>query len=361
MVMPAGISSVPATYPQSNAVIIRAVHDIAGEWQQVVHAVNQSTLAHAPEWFRVIRDAYGHTPLYFAAEDEAGRHALLPAFIVRRPFGGTVVASMPFLDGGGPCSPSGSLAGWMVDHLIDEGRRLGARVVEMRCAERLPIAFQPMEHKVNLVLTLCPDPGGLWRRLDKDVRNQVRKAERCGLSIEVGGVEKLTDFYDVFASRMRDLGSPVHGVEFFRAVLEAFAERARIVLVRLGPAPIGGLMALQFKDSLTVPWAACLKEYRRLCPNMLLYWETIQSACSDGFGRFDFGRSTRNSGTYRFKSQWGAREEPLFWYTIPIDAGAGARAMEAGPASLVLAKAWQQLPVRVTRRLGPRIRRYLIQ
>src|SRR5207245_9031035 len=50
----------------------------------------------------------------------------------------------------------------------------------------------------------------------------------------------------------------------------------------------------------------------------LLYWETLKAACADGVGRFDFGRSSRNSGTYRFKVQWGAREEPLYWYTIPI-------------------------------------------
>ena len=341
--------------------MIRAVTDTGSEWQQTVHEMSGSTLAHAPEWFGVIRDAYGHSPLYLAAEDEAGGHGLLPAFVVRRPFAGTVVASMPFLDGGGPCSSSAPLVARMVDHLLVEARRLGARFVDMRCTERLPIAARPMEHKVNLAMALSSDAGELWRRLDKDVRNQVRNAERCGLSIEVGGLDKLTDFYNVFAVRMRDLGSPVHDGAFFRAVLETFDERARVVIVRLGHTPIGGLLALAFKDGLTVPWAACLTEYLPLCPNMLLYWETIRSACSDGFRRFDFGRSTRNSGTYRFKTQWGAREEPLFWYRVPIGARAGSPGTEPGPAALAMAKAWRRLPVPVTRRLGPRIRKYLIQ
>jgi serine/alanine adding enzyme len=341
--------------------MIRAVKDTGGEWQQAVHEIGGSTLAHAPEWFHVIRDAYGHRPLYLLAEDEAGRHGLLPAFVVRRPFAGTVVASMPFLDGGGPCSSSAPLIWRMVDHLLVEARRLGARVVDLRCAEKLPIAYPPMEHKVNLAMALSPDAGMLWRQLDKDVRNQVRKAERCGLSIEVGGLDKLTDFYSVFAVRMRDLGSPVHGGEFFRAVLETFDERARVVLVRLGNVPIGGLIALAFKDTLTVPWAACLTEYLPLCPNMLMYWQTIRLACSEGFRRFDFGRSTRDSGTYRFKTQWGALEDPLFWYRVPSNARAGSAGTEPGPAALALANAWRRLPVPVTRRLGPRIRKYLVQ
>ena len=54
------------------------------------------------------------------------------------------------------------------------------------------------------------------------MRNQVRKAERAGLSVEFGEAEKLDEFYEFFAARMRDLGSPVHAREFFRATLEAF-------------------------------------------------------------------------------------------------------------------------------------------
>ena len=94
---------------------------------------------------------------------------------------------------------------------------------------------------------------------------------------------------------------------------------------------------------------------------MLLYWETIRTACAEGFDRFDFGRSSRLSGTYRFKRQWGAREEPLFWYTIPLTARAGSPPSVSSGAPLALAQTWRKLPLAVTRRLGPRIRKYLIQ
>jgi len=77
--------------------------------------------------------------------------------------------------------------------------------------------------------------------------------------------------------------------------------------------------------------------------------------------RFDFGRSTRQSGTYRFKRQWGAEEEPLYWYRIAIDAhqSRSETSMQAGPEWL--ARMWQQLPLSVTRQVGPQLRRYLIQ
>ena len=160
----------------------------------------------------------------------------------------------------------------------------------------------------------------MWRRFDKSVRNQIRKAERAGLTVEYGGGDSLAAFYDTLVERMHDLGSPVHGFHFLRQVIEVLGPLARIALVKKDGATVGGLVALAFKDRMVVPWAACRKEYFSLCPNMLLYWETIKQACAEGFARFDFGRSTRQSGTYRFKRQWGAEEEPLYWYRIAIDA-----------------------------------------
>jgi FemAB-related protein (PEP-CTERM system-associated) len=340
----------------------------------VIPTAGNPHLAHAPEWAAVIQRAYGHEPLYLAARDGGGRTAVLPAFVVRRPFFGTAVTSMPFLDGGGPCSDSPEVAGSLVEMLADEARRLGAAFVELRCSQRLPIAWDPSEQKVNLTLPLPSNPDVLWRELDKSVRNQVRKAERSGLSVDFGGAEYLDAFYATFASRMRELGSPVHNRRFFRAIVDEFGSQVRVGLVRRGGVPVGGLIALSFRETLTVPWASCLSEYRSLCPNMLLYWETIRAACLEGFRRFDFGRSSRGSGTYRFKRQWGAEESPLFWYTIPINARVnesddGSECAErdraAGGPGRGLASwvttAWQHLPLAVTRCVGPQIRRYLIQ
>lgn len=335
----------------------------AGVWRQrVVEKMNESKLAHAPEWFTAIRSAYAHEPLYLSAEDDNGRCGVLPAFIVRTPFGGTVISSMPFLDTGGPCSSSEWLDNVLVQRLLRDARRVGAHVVDLRCTRPLNLEIKPLEHKVNMTLSLHSDTDRLWRRLDGSVRNQIRKAERSGLSVEFGGAEKLEAFYDVFAVRMRDLGSPVHARGFFRAILDAFGSRARIVLVRKRDAVVGGLLAVAFRDRLAVPWAACLKEHFSSCPNMLLYWETLRAACAEGFHSFDFGRSTRGSGTYRFKLQWGARDEPLFWYTIPIaPRSRSERRSSAGRGADLAVKVWQRLPLLVTKRVGPRIRKYLIQ
>lgn len=339
--------------------VTRVVAGECGEWRRLSRQLG-GHLAHAPEWSTVIQETYGHEPFYLLATDEAGPGGLLPAFIVRRPLIGAAVTSMPFLDGGGPRSASPALTTGLVNGLIAQAHRIGASVVELRCQERLPVAWQPMEHKVNQVLALPPDPEKLWHRLDRTVRNQVRKAHRSGLCVEFGGLERLDAFYAIFSNRMRELGSPVHDREFFRSILTRFAGQARIAVVQNGATPIGGMLMLASNNVLTVPWASCLSRYSTLCPNMLLYWEAIRAGCLEGRARFDFGRSTRGSGTHHFKRQWGADEIPLYWYTIPIK-GRSTFSPGAGATSSRLADVWKRLPLSVTRHLGPRVRKYLIQ
>ena len=344
---------------QSSVRLISEQSGLSDTWSTVPHQLDGANLAQLPEWFTIIRQAYRHTPLYLEAEDVKGRRAVLPSFLVRSRLFGTVVTSMPFLDTGGPCGPSEDLGRTLVDCLIGEAIRYGASLIELRCTAAMDLPVPALTDKVNLFLPLTRDSGALWHGLDSRVRNQVRKAERTGLSVEFGGAEKLHDFYDVFAVNMRDLGSPVHARGFFHAIFDAFGERARVALVRKGAIPIGGLVALAFKDSLIVPWASSLREYFSLCPNMLLYWETLRTACMQGFQRFDFGRSSRNSGTYRFKRQWGALEEPLFWYAIPIGRGSRIRLSSTDARGAILVRLWQRLPLRVTRWLGPHIRKHL--
>lgn len=356
-----GASERMSQSPDSRVQVTRWSPDSSDRWSRLVAETSHANLAHAPEWFEAIQNAYGHTPLYLQAEAADGEMAVVPAFLVRSRIFGSVVTSMPFLDGGGPCGPSPNLVNIAARSLSEEATRLGAGSVEFRSTAEIDLPVPALQDKVNLVRSLPRDAGELWGRLDARIRNQVRKAERSGLSVEFGHREALDAFYDVFAVNMRDLGSPVHARAFFTSILEAFGDRARVGLVRKGPRAIGGLIALAFKDSLVVPWASSLHQYIALCPNMLMYWETMAAACREGFARFDFGRSTRNSGTHRFKRQWGAQDVPLYYYQVPLRRGGGRSLSPTDSRGARLVALWRRLPVRVTRWAGPRVRKYLTQ
>jgi hypothetical protein len=83
-------------------------------------------------------------------------------------------------------------------------------------------------------------------------------------------------------------------------------------------------------------------------------------AVARGARSFDFGRSPRDGGTYRFKRGWGAQEEPLAW--VRLGPEGTPRAMQASGENAWmtrLSQFWTKLPVGLASRLGPPIRRRL--
>jgi len=85
----------------------------------------------------------------------------------------------------------------------------------------------------------------------------------------------------------------------------------------------------------------------------------LEYACEQGYRAFDFGRSTKGEGTYRFKEQWGAAPVPLFWHYISLD-GQLPILENAGPEKFkTMSHYWKKLPLIVTRVIGPRIRKHI--
>jgi CelD/BcsL family acetyltransferase involved in cellulose biosynthesis len=104
-------------------------------------------------------------------------------------------------------------------------------------------------------------------------------------------------------------------------------------------------------------WASSLRRHFEHCPNQLLYWEAIREAIRRGLRCFDFGRSQWNTGTYRFKEQWGARAVPLH-YQYLLRGSATVPSFAAQQQRLRFAvELWKRLPLPLARILGEPIRR----
>ena len=171
----------------------------------------------------------------------------------------------------------------------------------------------------------------------------------------IGRLEELDNFYAVFSRNMRYLGTPVYPKHFFRNILEGFPEKTWICSVSMGNTPVAAGFLAGFKDRLEIPWASSLRDYNRMSPNMLLYWSCLKFACEKGFTTFDFGRSTKEESTYKFKEQWGATPSPMVWSYWVRD---GAKVPDITPRNRKYHLAigiWKKLPLPVTRMLGPRI------
>lgn len=315
----------------------------------------QATIAHQLGWRQVIAEGLGHRPLYLVARRSQTLCGILPLFLVTTWWRTRYLISLPWIDYGGILADDTESE----TALLEEARRLAeqfrAEFVEFRTVEEQPLGLPLRTDKVTFHLPLAEDPEILWKKFDAKLRNQIRKSEKCDLTVEFAGVEKLDAFYRVFAYNMRDLGTPVWGKSFFQSILTTFPDSAQLVLVSKESEVIAGGLALTFKDRVYVPSASSYRRALTYCPNHALYWAVIRQGCERGLKFLDFGRSTWDGPTFNFKKQWGAPPTQLHWQYALHGTAELPAINPSNPKYRLFIKMWQKLPLPVANLLGPRL------
>lgn len=311
----------------------------------------------------MIQRAYGHQAHYLMAIEGGTPVAVLPLVLVDSRLFGRAMVSMPFCDYAGVCgTDTPEVFSALMDEAVRLGREARADYLQIRQspftshgALAAP-GMQMATNKVTMLLDLSRDHELIWKCLPTERRNRIKRARQSGVTVRWGGPESLDAFYDVFVENMRDLGSPVHSRLFFDIAVEALGEHGRFVLVEYEGQVIGAAWCLGFRDTILVPWVSSRRRFFKLNPNMLLYWGVIEHGCANGYSVLDFGRSTKDSGTYEFKRQWGARPVPLPWYNVAFSGGSVPAFSDGGWREQMFIACWKRLPVGVTRYVGPWLR-----
>jgi FemAB-related protein (PEP-CTERM system-associated) len=333
------------------------VTDAASEsdWDAYVRLHPGGTVDHAWRWQGIFRDVFGHASCYLAATRDSRVVGVLPLVLFDSRLFGRFVASVPFLNYGGILADDLAARDMLVDRARQLAEAFRASHIELRHVERQVLHLPFRQHKLQLRRDVPQSSEELWARIDKKVRNLVRKAQKDGLTAESGGGEFVSDFYDVFAHNMRDLGTPVYSRRLFEETLRRFSDGARVHVVRVGRRPVAASITLRHGGMVLVPWASSLREYRQHAPNMLLYWEMLEDAVRQGATTFDFGRSSPGSGTHQFKRQWGAVEHPLHWEYVLLTRTTVPNQGPQNPKFTRFIEAWKHLPVWMTTWIGPHI------
>ncbi|MEE9561725.1 MAG: GNAT family N-acetyltransferase, partial [Thermoanaerobaculia bacterium] len=192
------------------------------------------------------------------------------------------------------------------------------------------------------------------------VRNQIRKSEKSGLVTRKVNAEGLESFYAIVARNMRDLGSPVHSLRFFREILSSFGSAASVYLVsRDDGTSVAGAISVRFSDCVSVPWASSLRSARPACPNHALYWGILRDALEGGAEELDFGRSSSGTGTFHFKKQWKTRAEPLIWRSYNDQGTPEPESAWNPDRHAFLVDVWRRIPVPLANWVGPWLRRQI--
>jgi serine/alanine adding enzyme len=329
----------------------------SADWDVFVRLRPAASIYLHSGWALLLREVFDHQAYFVEARDSSGALVgILPLVLQRSRIFGHFLTSMPFFNYGGALADDMWVTQSLMEHARALALRLGCHYLEFRDAAPRPGDWRVRTDKASLVLDLPTDISTLSKRLGSKLRSQVKRAERERPSVRCGGSELLNDFYGVFCRNMRDLGTPVYPRRFLAAILERFREECLLVVVDRAGEPAAAGFLIIANGRAEIPWAACCEDAKPAGFNMRLYWEVLSAVIERGCRQFDFGRSTIDSGTYRFKRQWGAEPVQLYWHRWERDSASEPDSIQPAVQGRVMRYAtavWKRLPLGMANTLGP--------
>jgi len=323
------------------------------------------TLFHSTKWARAVCETYGVQCRSFSTHDafEGSVVSVFPLFKVRALSRKSLLVSVPYAPYGGALTSDGiadpieQLTAWS-----ETCDRAESRLPALWRQAGDPVSTEDKlsdTDRVTMWLELAADTDALWKSFPAKVRNQVRKAERAGVTLRTGP-ELLDDFYGLYSRRMHELGTPAHAKVFFQNLISVFAGAAEFVVGYHEHTPVAAVIDIEWGRWRVNLYGASDYAKRSICGNNLVYWESLKRGIENGRRMFDFGRSQYKSGQYNFKRQWGAEPVSVAEKRFRLDPDRGQWSEETVPGlNPRLARLWQTLPRTVARIMSSYLRKYV--
>jgi serine/alanine adding enzyme len=356
-----GSAAEPLTETAESVTVMAVDESQSADWIGFVAAAPGAELYHDYRWRALIEGVFRHECRYLIARDsEMNVRGVLPLVRLRSRLFGDFLVSVPFFNYGGILADSPAADVALTRAVAGFAGELGVSHVELRHRDRTLPDWQAREDKVSMLLELPANEDALFKSFDSKLRAQIRRPQKAGATCRSGGAELLEDFYAVFSRNMRDLGTPVYSRRLFAEILASFPREARLFVVSLNGKPVAAGCVLTHRGTMEIPWASSLREANREGVNMLLYWSVLRHAVESGCRHFDFGRSSKDSGTFRFKAQWGAKPQQLRWhYWLRAGSEKLPQITPSNPKYRLAIALWKKLPLPAANLLGPPIVRNL--
>lgn len=325
------------------------------DWPLFVNQNPSALPSHNPAWAEAIQQSFGHQTLLLCARDQNGQLiGGIPFTVFSSPLFGKFAVSMPYLNYGGMVCEYFDICLAMMHKLQEIRADMGLQHIEVRSIHP-NLGANPSTKKAAMLLQLPESDAILDKMLGSKVRAQYKKADEFSPSYKIGKMELLDDFYNVFARNMRDLGTPVYAKNWFANILKHTDLNAHILIVYVNKQAVSCAFLVSYGKLMEIPWASTIKAANKYNANMWMYRQILSFAIAQGCQYFDFGRSTLDAGTFKFKKQWGAEPCQNYWYCLLPDNAAKPELNPDNPKLKLFIMLWKWLPVWLTKIIGPPI------
>lgn len=330
-------------------------------WDAYVSGHPRATPFHRIAWLNVIRNTYGHDPIYLMAMHGDGVVGVLPLFRIVRPGKRMIISSGAFTSYDGVLGDDSHIEMSLMDkaaELLTINRARWLEIKNTKNYETSDSAWHVLSDYCTMIVPLQEGESGVWGALNKSTRRNIRRSERNSIEVE-NGHQGLDDFYHLELLTMRRHGTPVHSKEFYANILGEFQDQAKIFIARYNGDSIAAKLVLTLGDRMYSLAAASSPFCRESRCSDLMNWRVLQYGSANGFKSFDFGRSIWNSGTFDFKQRMGATAEPLYYNYRIADGEPPPSLLQNSIHLKVASKIWSWLPLHFTALLGPKLIRYV--
>ncbi len=341
------------------AITVRTLRSVdEGRWDHFVSSNPKGSWFQLCGWKRAIERTFGYTSCYAYSEHRGRITGVLPLFRVSNWVMGKCLLSVPFGVYGGICAEDPDSDRALLEHAKHIAESEKVQFLEFRNRDG---GLYPGFHGNSLYATfttdLPSDPEVILKRLPRDTRYMIRKAEKAGLCGRVG-LDQLNEFYPIFAQNMRRHGTPLLPLSLFDHLIAEFGNRVHLLMIYHGAKPVSGVLSFTFGDTIFPYYAGASDDATRLAANNYMYWFLMKEAVTAGLRRFDFGRSKRGTGSYAFKTQWNMRVEPLDYQVYLVRRKTVPNFSPLNPKFETAAWVWRRLPAWLAKQVGPRVVRW---
>ncbi len=330
----------------------------SARWDAFVDAHPSGTFFHLYAWHDVLRNSVNFEPHPLLALGGGAVKGVLPLMRVKSVLFGHALVSLPF------CVQGGILA-----DDVETAAKLLARAKAL--AEEFKVDYLELRHvkplgsgltgKVGTYvnfkkeLSLLEDEN--MKAIPRKQRAMVRKGIAAGLQSREE--QDLSAFFNIYATSVRNLGTPVFPRRYFETLYHTFQSQCRITTVYDQAKPVASVLSFLYKNTVMPYYGGGLPVARDLKAYDFMYWEVMRTACNQGYTAFDYGRSKVDSGSYSFKKNWGFEPTPLVYEYHLVRQSAMPDRNPNNPKYSLAVNAWKRLPLPVANLLGGRISPFL--
>jgi hypothetical protein len=330
----------------------------SAEWEQSV-ATTGANAFFSTAWARVLETTYGFVPRYFAAGRGTERKFLLPLMEVNSWLTGRRGVSLPFTDHCETSSGAENFPEHLFEEVLREGRDRHWKYFESRGPAPVKDAAPALTF-FGHTLALTPETDSLFARLDSATRRAIRKAEKCGVTVESStSIEAVREYYRLHCTTRKHHGLPPQPLAFFLNIHRHILSQnmGMIVSARFRNRVIASAVFFHPGPNAIYKFGASDPAHLELRGNNLVMWEAIRWCAGQGRKILDFGRtSVANEGLRRFKLGWGSHEREIRYYRYDFrqERFVSGRDESTGWHTRV----FRALPVPLSRFIGARLYRH---